>query len=171
MNELVVVERRFEAPAVFSELQDKERHVAWCLEQHAVKFLHSYIARDRETVICLYRAPDVEAVRVTQRTAGLPVERAWAASVIGELPTTNQSVLIAERWLEQPVTSDFVIETMAERGHCMQLYGVSLLASHLARDGRRMICAFAAPDAEAVRTTNHKIGFPVDRLWPGDVVL
>ena len=33
-------------------------------------------------MICLYRAPDAEAVRKANRTAGLPFDRVWPARAL-----------------------------------------------------------------------------------------
>jgi hypothetical protein len=55
--ECVVVERRFAEPVSFAELDASER------------------------MLCLYQTPAAEAVRQTQRQAGLPFERARTASV------------------------------------------------------------------------------------------
>jgi hypothetical protein len=75
----VIVERRFDEPQMFDELQAKEESFAWCLEQHKVRFIRSYFSKDRKRMICEYEAPDAEAVRRVQRTAFLPFERIWTA--------------------------------------------------------------------------------------------
>ena len=77
----VMVERKFEDPASFDELQSQEDAFAWCAEQHAVTFIRSYFSRDRRRMICEYEAPDAEAVRRLQRTASMPFERIWTATV------------------------------------------------------------------------------------------
>lgn len=76
----VVVERRFEQPASFEELQAREDAGAWCLEQRQVTFLRTFFSGDQRRMICLYHAPDAESVRQAQQQAQMPVERAWACS-------------------------------------------------------------------------------------------
>ena len=76
---LVIVERTLDQPTDFAELDAMERAVAWCLEVNDVKFLHSYLSTDRRRMICVYEAPDAEAVRRSQRSGGLPFDRAWSA--------------------------------------------------------------------------------------------
>jgi|MudIll2142460700_1097286.scaffolds.fasta_scaffold44977_2 hypothetical protein len=173
MTELVVVERVFEQPVAIADVQAKEDAVAWCLQQHAVQFLRSYFASDRRTMICLYRAPDAEAVRETQRQAGLPVTRLWTASVLGnlEVPAAPppRATIIVERDFPAPVTMELVEQTLAREGHCLAIHRADLLASHLSRDGRRMFCVFSAPDAESVRIANRQIGMPVASAWPATV--
>ena len=77
----VIVERSFEDAASFDALQAQEDAFAWCAEQHAVTFIRSYDSKDRKRMICDYEAPDAEAVRRLQRTASMPFERIWTATV------------------------------------------------------------------------------------------
>jgi hypothetical protein len=77
----IIVERKFDEPEAFDELQAQEDRFAWCLEQRRVKFIRSYFSKDRRRMICEYEAPDAEAVRDVQRTASMPFERIWAAEV------------------------------------------------------------------------------------------
>jgi hypothetical protein len=74
----VLVTRRFEAPAEFAEIQALEEAGAGCLETHRVHFIRSFFSNDRKRMLCLYRAPDAESVRIAQREAGMPVERVRA---------------------------------------------------------------------------------------------
>lgn len=74
----VLVSRRFDQPAVFAEIQALEDAGAGCLETHRVRFMRTFFSKDRRRMICLYRAPDAESVRIAQREAGMPVERVWA---------------------------------------------------------------------------------------------
>ncbi|WP_187276324.1 nickel-binding protein [Parahaliea maris] len=74
----VVVERRFDSEADLDALQAQEDAHAWCLEQHRVTFLRTFLSGDGKRMLCLYHAPDAESVRLAQQQAGMPVERVWA---------------------------------------------------------------------------------------------
>jgi len=78
--ELVVVERTFEEPVDFASLQGTEEEVSWCLEAHGVTFLHTYLSADGRRMICVYEAPDAEAVRAVQRTSGVPYDCIWTGA-------------------------------------------------------------------------------------------
>jgi hypothetical protein len=80
--ELVVVERLLDKPYTFAELNCMERSSASCFNLHQVRALRSYFSKDRTRVICLYEAPDAEAVRVANRKAGLPFDNVWSADVL-----------------------------------------------------------------------------------------
>ena len=75
----VIVERSFETPVDIDALQAREETGQWCLDLHDVRFRHTYLALDRQRMLCLYRAPDVESVRIAQRRIGMPVDRVWSA--------------------------------------------------------------------------------------------
>ena len=173
MTELVIVKRSFEEPVAMADLEARADAVAWCFQQHGVQVLRSYFAIDRRTMISLYRAPDAEAVRETQRRAGLPVTSIWTAVVIGnvEVPAVSppRTMIIVEREFPDPVTMELVEQTLSREGHCFSIHRADLLASHLARDGGRMVCVFSAPDAESVRIANRQIGMPVANAWPATV--
>jgi len=74
----VVVERSFDAPVTLEEIQAIEDAGASCLTAHNVAFVRTFFSRDRKRMICLYRAPDAEAVREAQRMAGMPVDAVWS---------------------------------------------------------------------------------------------
>lgn len=81
---IVVVERTFDDPADIDELQAREDGAAWCLEAHGVTFLHTYFSTDRRRMLCFYEAPDAEAVRKSQKTAGMPVSGVWTVGALDE---------------------------------------------------------------------------------------
>lgn len=78
--ETVIVERELPRAVTFEELQQREQMAQWCLDQYRVKFLHSYLSRDGMRMICVYHAPDAEAVRDSQRKAEMPFSRVWVAT-------------------------------------------------------------------------------------------
>ena len=80
---LVIVERRFDAPVAFEEIQAMEDRGAWCLDAHGVAFVRTYFSTHRTRMLCLYDAPDAEAVRAAQATIGMPFERVWAVGTMG----------------------------------------------------------------------------------------
>jgi len=79
----VLVERSFDAPVTLESIQEIEDAASGCLAAHHVAFVRTFFSRDRRRMICLYRAPDAESVRVAQRQADMPVDRIWAFRRIG----------------------------------------------------------------------------------------
>jgi hypothetical protein len=78
----VVVERSFPASVRFEDIAALESAKAWCLEAHRVSYAQTFFSLDRRRMLCLYSAPDAEAVRAAQREALMPVDTVWACSPI-----------------------------------------------------------------------------------------
>lgn len=76
---LVLVGRRFDEPVTMESIQAIEFAHRSCLESRRVRFLRSYFSEDQRRMLCLYQAPDVESVRVTQLQAGMPFETVTSA--------------------------------------------------------------------------------------------
>jgi len=74
----VLVERAFAEPVTLESIQEIEDAAVGCLAAHHVEFLRTFFSRDRRRMVCLYRAPDAESVRIAQRQAGMPFERIWS---------------------------------------------------------------------------------------------
>lgn len=170
----VVVERTFERPKAFGELECAEKAVAWCLKQHEVRPQVSYLSLDGRSMICVYEAPDAESVRVTQRRGGLSFTRAWACTILpGPSGATEApprfSTVVVERDLPDGMTIDGARAMIASAEPCFDLHRTVLLRSHFSRDGTRMICIFAAPEADAVRRANAHAKQPFSRAWPATV--
>jgi hypothetical protein len=83
---LVIVERRFAAPVAFEDIQAMEDQGAWCLDAHGVTFVRTYFSQDRTRMLCLYEAPDADAVRAAQATIGMPFERVWSVGTVSTPP-------------------------------------------------------------------------------------
>jgi len=167
---LVVVERAFETPTTIEELQAQEGSAAWCLSVQRVRLLRSLVSNDGRNMVCLYDAPDVEAVRTTQRTANLPVTHAWAATAVidKELAAPQGYVLaVAQRAMPKGVTLEHVQYLATDPTGCGQRMRLHHFAALLAVDCQRMCCAYYAPDLESVRVANRESGVPCEALWSG----
>jgi len=79
----VLVERSFDEATALQTIQDIEEAGIHCLEARNVEFVRTLYAQDRQRMICLYEAPDAEAVRQAQREAGVPFADAWSFIRVG----------------------------------------------------------------------------------------
>jgi hypothetical protein len=73
----VAVERHFDEPVTLEAIQAIEDAGAACLSMRNVAFARTCFSRDRRRMVCLYRAPDADAVREAQRQAGVPFTYVW----------------------------------------------------------------------------------------------
>lgn len=49
-------------------------------------WVHSYVSTDRQSTFCIYDAPNPEAIRLTARANGLPVDRIVEVCVLDPYP-------------------------------------------------------------------------------------
>lgn len=88
--EHVFVERAFAEPVDFKALTETARAGATCFELRGIKPLRTAVSRDGLRMICEYLAPDAEAVRSANESAGLPFERVWTAEVFEPSPSPSE---------------------------------------------------------------------------------
>lgn len=90
----VLVERAFAAPVSLAAIQAREDAGATCLQTHRVHFVSTLLSRDARRMLCLYRAPDAESVRIAQHQAGMPLERVWAFRAILPGPPADSTLAL-----------------------------------------------------------------------------
>jgi len=78
----VMVTRSFAEPVELDDLQAIEDAGIHCLDLRNVTFVKTLFSSDRKRMMCLYKAPDAQAVRDAQREAGMPVDQVWACQVM-----------------------------------------------------------------------------------------
>ena len=175
---VVIVERSFAERITGERLLAQDRSLGWCFDAHRVWPKVHCVATDGRRVCCILQAPDAEAVRRAGRSAGMaPPDRLWAATVHGPaadpeelvrrlVPATRSGALaVVERSFAEPTRFEEV-QALEDRGAwCLALHRVGFLASCISLDHRRMICLYEAPDVDAVRRANARLGLPFDRVW------
>jgi hypothetical protein len=78
----VMVTRCFDESVALDDIQAIEDAGVACLEMRDVTFVKTLFSTDRKRMMCLYQAPDAEAVREAQREAGMTVDQVWAYQVM-----------------------------------------------------------------------------------------
>src|SRR5262249_44452384 len=76
------------------------------------------------------------------------------------------SLVIVERTFADPVTFASGKAAFDRQPGCLEAHQVRHLRSYFARDRKRMLCLYEAPDAESVRRVQAKVQVPFDRAWP-----
>lgn len=77
--------------------------------------------------------------------------------------------VFVERCFAAPLTPEIVSRVTLAAGGYLDRHRVAWQGSLLARDGRRLVCHFRAPDTEAARVGLRQAGADVRRLWAGTV--
>jgi hypothetical protein len=76
---LLVVETTYDPPLTPEKRQADQDQIYPCMKLRSVEWVLSYESADRIRKICLFRAPDAEALRESFRSAGIPYDRIWVA--------------------------------------------------------------------------------------------
>jgi hypothetical protein len=182
--EHVIVEGRYPEPTTPEALLERGKTQRFCFDLYRSHPVSHFLSLDGAHICCVFRAPDAESVRSALRSiAVLPPDRVWTASLEGPpagdmaalhgaaaAVTGREALVLVERDFPEPVSFPDLQEVEERGGWCLELYGIRFLGSFFARDHRRMICLYAAPDAEAVRHTNKRLAMPFERVWPARVV-
>jgi hypothetical protein len=69
------------------------------------------------------------------------------------------SYIVLEREFPEGLTPD-QLRQMVSSMQCLDLYRVKPLRSYMTSEGKRLVCVFEAPDAEALRAVGRANGFP-----------
>jgi len=78
----IIVEYEFDHPVTDEDCDRMAAQLDPCLDAHGARWLRAYLAIDRRRRICVFEAPDAEAVRSAYRLAKVGFVRAWAAEPI-----------------------------------------------------------------------------------------
>jgi hypothetical protein len=74
-----VVETTYDPPLTDGVRQEHQDRLYPCMALRGVAWLRSFEAADRRRKVCIFSAPDAEALRESLRGAGLGFDRLWAA--------------------------------------------------------------------------------------------
>lgn len=78
-------------------------------------------------------------------------------------------LIVVEREFDEPQTLEQIRAIKKEARSCLDLYGVRYIRGFLSADGKRMICTYAAADAELVRLANRQARVPFVKAWIADL--
>jgi hypothetical protein len=180
--EHVIVEGRYPEPNTPEAILERGRGQRFCFDLYRSHPVSHYLALDGVQICCVFRAPDAESVRRALAKIGvLPPDRVWTASLEGpssdraslaraaDAAAAQGALVLVERDFAQPVDLA-ALQAMEDEGRwCLDQHQVRFLGTFLAKDRQRMICLYAAPDAEAVRRVNTRLNLPFARAWAARV--
>lgn len=171
----VVAERTFPEPQTADRLWESIREGAGCNALYGITHLGSLLGGQGRRVVCFYRAPDAEVVRGVSRQQQLPYDRVWSATLHGQgaEPLTSwgsasneagrATVMVSRAFAAPMVFDDLQAQEDAQRW-CLQQHRVQFIQSLFSLDRKRMLCLYAAPDAEAVRHAQRGAGLPFEEI-------
>jgi hypothetical protein len=163
------LERTFDEPLTPADLVGGARESQWCFDLHRVRWNGSFLGLDGCTLVCAFSAPDMESARLAMRGPDTDLSRFWPATLHGGRPEIVPNVIV-ERTFAAPVRYEDIKALGEAKAWCLDAYKVKYSHTAFSLDCRRMLCFYAAPDAEAVRSVQREAGAPFDAVWAGTLV-
>lgn len=161
--------RPLEPPATVEAVFAMAAESGSCFDLHRVDWTESFLATDGGRMLCHYRAPDAESARVALKQLGSDLNAVWTgaestAESSDAEAGASANVLVERSWDAPVELAD--IQALEEAGAwCLESHHVTYLRSFFSADRKRMVCLYAAPDAESVRLAQREAKMPVDRVW------
>jgi hypothetical protein len=164
------LERNFDEPLTPADVVDGGRESRWCFDLHRVRWNGSFLSLDGRSMICAFSAPDMESARLALRDPGTDLSRFWPGTLQGGGTGIVPNVVV-ERTFATPVTYEDIKALGDAKAWCYETHHVKYAHTAFALDGKRMLCFYRAPDAEAVRRAQRETGAPFDAVWAGTAVM
>ena len=140
-------------PIMPAKVREMAQHTGGCFNIHRVDWVRSFLSSDGGRMLCWYRAPDAESVRMAMRQLGADLSNVWAGAarpLLDDAAARDDSVarLAAEYELESTASGavSAIASSLAERG----LHPELLLES---TDGLRAVVLLRDRDDEGTRET------------------
>jgi len=148
----VFVQRQFATADVQEPGWPDSQRLEPCLDLHGIVCERSYLARDGKRILCHFRSPDAESLRMALRAARIDYDDLWTGEV-NDIPGAADFGLVVERVFDDPLSlkqQRVYRARMARRLHGLGAEPARVL---LSRCGKRLLwlCRASAPDA-AVNT-------------------
>jgi hypothetical protein len=160
----VFLERRFDAPLTVAQLRAMTADFPDCFRIHRVTWCESFLAHAGTRMVCRFTAPDAESARIALREAGLDVRVLWPGTM-HYAPAPARANVLVERRFDTPVELEAVQAIEDAAAACLNNHRVRFTRTFFSLDRKRMLCLYAAPDAESVRIAQRQAGMPVEQVW------
>ena len=166
----IFVEREFDPPLTRDDVLDMAAQSVGCFGIYKVEWIESFLSLDGRKMFCHFSTPDVESLRLAfrQSTGSVPLV-IWSGSIHDSSGVLTASVLV-ERSFVEPVLLDDIHAMEVANSWCLETRNVKHQRSFFARDKKRMLCLYNAPDAQAVREAQQQAGMPMDSAWAFDLI-
>jgi Nickel responsive protein SCO4226-like len=135
----VFVERTAEVRVKGYDIAPAARHSSACLDLYRVEWLETLICVGGTRLVCHFRAPDAESVRLALRNEGIPFDTLWAGTAL-DSGDSGASDTVIEHVFETPVPTDAAeaLRTVTRKYLAPQCF--KLNRAFISRDRTRIIC-------------------------------
>jgi len=161
---ILVLERQFDPPLSKQDVVNIARAGAWCFEQYQVDWLGSMLSADGQSMICSFSGRDAETIRQALTKIDTDTRILWIAT-IHESDNPGPANVIVERSFGEAVRIEDLQAREDAKQWCLDAHDVRFVRTYFSTDHKRMLCLYAAPDAEAVIAAQREAEMPFERIW------
>lgn len=159
--------RPIDPPLASADLDAMARFAEGCFDLHRVEWRHSFLACDGSRMLCWYRAPDAESVRLALRQLGSDMTAVWPGNVIGDDgagPSLSDAGMLAEFGFEEAQRADDVM-TRIGGSATLRRHGVAFVRGFISASGMWMACVFKSEDETRLRAALEEVDLPAHSIW------
>lgn len=135
-----------------------------CRDLYNVRIQESLFDEEGRRLICHFRAPDAESVRMALRCVGVDIDIVWSGTIY-DMPKPATGNVVVERKLNRSVLTDKDKAIDAISTEWFDQYGFKLVRAIISLDGTRMICLYDAPDAESISLAQNQSESLTTSIW------
>jgi hypothetical protein len=142
------------------------KHAGGCFDLHRVDWIRSFLSSDGARMLCWYRAPDAESVRIAMRQLGADLSKAFAGSartLLHDAATADDSIpRVAAEYVfdsRDSQLSDAIVATLGGHG----LHPEIVIDS---TDGSRAVVLLRDRDQDHVRDSLDRLARSRDTALP-----
>ena len=163
------LERNFDQALSPADILQLVGEAGDCFGIHRVVWRESLLSSDCHRMFCWFSAADMESARIAMRQIGTDTNVFWRGSVhtapgVVEEDIASANVLV-ERSFEKAVALQDIQDLEDAGIGCLETRNVRFIRTYFSADQTRMICLYAAPDAESVRQAQREAGVPFVDAW------
>jgi len=129
------------------------RDAGSCFNLHRVDWIQSYLAADGGRMLCWYRAPDAESVRIALRQLGADMSAVWPGTQAGDeagAVSAPGDYVVVEYALDNASSQEGLRAVRERLTDGLDSCGLALERALTSTDGRRMVCLVRNSDATSV---------------------
>jgi hypothetical protein len=161
----VFVEWNIETPLSECDVRRLTDDGNGCRDLYKVRLQGSLLDEQGRRLICHFRAPDAESVRMALRCVGAHIDLLWTGTIHDKSKRATGNVVV-EYTLSRSVLADTDKAIDATATEWRETYGFQLARAIISRDRKRMICLYEAPDAASIRLAQFLNDSPTTTVWP-----
>jgi hypothetical protein len=135
-----------------------------CRDIHKVQFRESLLDEEGRRLICHFRAPDAESVRMALRCVGANIDDLWSGT-IHDRPGSATPNVVVECDLNYSMLTDTDKALDAAASEWNDLFGFTMVRAIVSGDGRRLVCLCEAPDAQSILLAQDQNDMLATSIW------